>query len=51
MPGLTGRDGERGPIGPPGPIVSSGTDNGLNEDAIRNICAVVVAGTIIDQNF
>ncbi|KAG4079601.1 hypothetical protein HA402_001789 [Bradysia odoriphaga] len=43
LPGLPGRDGERGPIGPPGPVLSDGNGNGLNEDDIRNICAVVVA--------
>lgn len=42
LPGLPGADGERGPMGPPGPILSGDNDNGLNEDDIRNICAVVV---------
>lgn len=46
LPGLPGADGERGPMGPPGPILSGDNDNGLNEDDIRNICAVVVAGLI-----
>ena len=46
LPGLPGADGERGPMGPPGPILSGDNDNGLNEDDIRNICAVVVEGLI-----
>lgn len=45
LPGIPGRDGERGP---PGPILSS--DNGLNEEEIRNICAAVVEGISEKRN-
>lgn len=47
MPGLPGRDGERGPVGLPGPTLSVGNDVGLDEEEIRNICAAVVAGNLI----